>query len=584
MALAVRSRKPLRWIDRSFSTASGDCLLWEELEPLDPPPESVSRHQQVDEEAEPTRNQRYYIPPPLTDLELQRLSLSKVSDWPKSRVIWALGRIGFVDSLKQSRGDLFRTLVDRAGKLIDDLNTRDTVRIIQAISYGPALTDPAVLLALRRKLFTSMDKISEPFLISFMFGHLKLTQRLDWKRTDNCKRATQFLLSEFIHRKSKIDAQRFLEISGVLLSESIRESHTDSVQTIIRHAVSDALQHVRSAPVLEQFGKALCGVAADEHFISINEKLEKKFRNIKWKSAEDAMRIGFYFWLNNLISVNTCNSWLDAVRNASIPLPMQLPAPEPSREKLSDYHSFLRESRRVVELVQMKTLTALLIEKRGFSDLIDLQTVEWLNESCLDFSKANPLVLSGCRTVDGLSDPVLGCESEHVSRVLRRMVRSMIKESVLRQETVGSFVVAVGNADMQICIEWRDQSVLEVPYRRNLSSLIQDLRRKYLTDQGWKIILLDRHKFRLSSETDIDAINKLFKEDVSARAPQIEWKDEPVDTENLGGKPSPVLQLITDEQTRTRQRRESRSREYRLKSSLGSIRRQFRKKMRKFQK
>ena len=172
-------------------------LQWEDLPPIEAPLEEL-------EPLEVPKKRRFYIKPPLTDIQLE--NLTSVSEWPKSRVIWALGRFGFVPSLRNCSKSAI--VIHRLEEQLEQLSTRDLTRAIQAMSY---ITSPDMGLVgkIRKKFSLEVNLVNDLFFISFMYGNLKLVNRSNII-TENCHRSIQFLLSELVHRKSKIHSSHFL--------------------------------------------------------------------------------------------------------------------------------------------------------------------------------------------------------------------------------------------------------------------------------------------------------------------------------------------------------------------------------------
>ena len=569
-----------------------NTIEWEEINPVE---EYIQKIETEDEFEALTKPSRYYIPAPLTDAELLTLKQTELSEWPKSRVVWALGRIGYVDSLKSNTDEIFKFLLIRSSEIIPSLNSRDIVRITQAVAYGPSISREAVdvVMKLRKQLFVKMEAINEPFLISFIYGHLKLISRVDWEVCDNCKRSNQFLISELIHRKSKIDAKLFLDISAVLISNVwIQRFNADCISSLVQHGVDHCIAHTRSGDTLASFGKSLVGnkCSNGEFFSRINEKIINKFKK------KENLKFGFYFLLADLLSLATCNVWLGAVRRDAEGLSSQLPDVVILTESnLVEYHDFLKKIRKHVETIQMLRLVKVLLRYKEYDKLIDPVTMDWLHSKISDESddslnsaisgKNSGLtdvvekVLYGHKNVAGLESPVIGIDSRHLSKVIRRMTESVVEDNFFNTNQIGPFILPVSNIESKICIEWTDQDLLEPPHRRGVARVIQEIRRDELKKQGWRIVLLNRKDFRRNQdETSFDRLNDLFKKSVASQVGKsvvIPWKSPPDEMKNSLSEPKKVkefaLPQITDPSP-GRYRRESRAKEYRVQSRLQAIR------------
>ena len=548
----------------STSTTSADFLQWEEMTTADLPEPLASD----EEEPEPTRKARFYVPPPFSDEQLLALKKGDIQDWPKSRVVWALGRLGYSKSLK-SATDLSKYLFSRADALQATLNTRDMVRMIQAAAYGPPLTDTSTVLAVRRKLCSEIDKVSEAYLASLIYGHLKLVSKLWWKATPACGKATQFLLSELIHRKAKIDASRFVEIATVLVSNPrIVKEHSDSVQTILRMAIQDSLKHVKTPHVLAEFGKALAGIPSQQFFAQINEAMKKKFepKKFTWRNGNDALHAGFYYLFADLVSVPTIVAWLQCVKSATVPLTA------PALGETSQ-----NERRKTAESVQMIQFVKLVLQQRNTDTIVPADLMEWLNTFPVLPEEIEPAILFGSSSVKGMQEPLLGVESMHVSAVLRRIVSATIDDGFLSTKIVGPFLLPLCNADLKIYIQWTNQHELEVPHRRGVAKAVELLRREYLKTNDWKILEIDRTQLRVSETVSQQDVNVLFRSILSDGMGDVSvpWKEagEPNAERSIA---IPLIEPI--EEAIRKHRREARSRQYRFKSQMQSIRKQFRRK------
>ena len=498
-----------------------------QFEDLPPPTEEAS--QQTDDE----QHIRFYVPPPLTDLQLEKLDASKIAEWPKSRVVWALGRLGFAQGRLASR-EVTEELLHRAVSLIPTMTSRDMIRVVQAVAYGPLILDPMPLISIRRALCTNIDSVNELYLLSLIYGHLKLVGRVDWKPSSNCDKMTQFLLSELIHRKGKYDATRFIEISSVICSSwRVVKSHSDSVQMIIRHAC-DVLKHSRDAEGISGFGRALCGMGPCETFFTvINDTLQNKFRNKQWKSSNDAVNIGFYFYLANLISVGTLSDWIKAAALAS------------SQTSGS---------------AEMLSLVKIIAQKRDQLSLLPDEVVKYLDS-------ASPIF------------PQLTAESVHVYAVLRRMSDACISDKTFfGSAKVGPFLLPVCNESAKVFVQWEDGHQLETPHRRGVIRIINETRQWFLEQQlGWTVVSLKRSDFKPSTDYDLLQINAKFKKIISQSVPdlQVPWKHGDLT-------PDPMRTRLGDEGGSTscstvgkRERWESRSREFNMKCHLKLMHKRF---------
>ena len=560
------------------TSSTVDFIQWEDLPPIpDAPAHADSSLLEDEEPMAPPKMKRFYVPPPMSDIQLSRLDATKVADWPKSRVVWALGRIGFVNDLSSATGP-FSALLGRTRDVIDSLSTRDMVRMLQAIAYGPRIEDSSIVFAIRRKFSVDIDKVNELFLLSFIYGNAKLTSRMDWTPTPNCVKSMQFLISELIHRKGKIDAGRFLDISAALASsDRVFKQHAESVNTLLTHAVDHSLQHVKEAKRLEAFGKCLCNEKSQTFFSQVNERMDKKFKNKSWRSCTDAARVGFYYFLADLMSIGTADSWLKAVMTSTQPVG-RVESP-PADAPVTDLHDWLREQRRVTEYHQMLRLVDIIVKQRNFAPLLSEDVITWLESiPSVPSGVMSDVVMFGSGTVKGLEEPLIGVESPHVSKVIRRMTEATIEGDFFTGQFVGPFYLPVANETGMVYVEWDTQWQLEVPHRRAIAKTIEGIRRTYLELCGWKLISLPRSEFKISSENDVDAVNSRFRVMTEACGVPVPWRVDPVVDRMRGRPPVPhnIPQLVSPDPKR--ERCESRSRQHRLKSQLKSIRKQFRSK------
>jgi hypothetical protein len=550
---------------REFSASTGASIEWEELLPFNDPPK-IS----IDDMDEPIEaKQRFYVPPPFTDEQLLRMAPAKIMEWPKSRIVWALGRFGFSDKLKNSDNKFVHDqLLARSIDLLDTLNTRDIVRILQAVAYGPKTDQLDNIFLLRRNACTRIESISDLFLVSLLFGHLKLVGRLDWSVSSNCNQTTQFLLSELIHRKSRIDASRFVELTSALLCNAkIIKSHNDSVQMVLRHAVEGSLKHVKDAVVLEKFAKALCNIPSTAFLVSVNSVLEKKFEKTRiWKHANDALRIGFFFFLNDLMSAETVLGWLKCIKAAENPLSL-------SKED---------KPRTVLENKQLMHLVRIVLKHKKPDCVLDNSMIEWIESvPSIESVDTETLYSNQC------SEPLIGAESLHVGSVLRRMVQQTTENGIC-PTFVAPFHLSAAIVRDRVWIEWSDQYEIEQPYRRGVAKLLSTLRRAHLESIGWKCILLKKTDFKPtgSSESYLNAVNMKFKETLSriAEIKSVDWK--PICSQpNISPKREKTLPVsftcaVDADQIDPikRERRESNTKAWRVKSKLKMISKEFRKK------
>jgi len=536
---------------RLCSITPPPTIEWEELTPA-PFTADVLEEEFIPEKIV---RKRFYVPPPFTDDQLLNLSSKRIQDLPRSRVVWALGRFGFSRELRRSDSPIPQQLLARSVELIDEFNTRDMVRVMQAIAYCPRITDPEPIFTLRREICSKIENVSDLFFVSLLFGHLKLVGRLDWTPTANCNRTSQFFLSELIHRKAKIDAARFLEITAALITnERVRTSHTDSVNVVLKHATEESLKHVKSASVLEVFGKAISEIPNQTLFTQISTVLERKFSK-EWKSGEDALRMGFYFFINELMSWKVVVAWLGCLRKASVPLTVSVDCED------------VRSQLNALELSQMIEITKIVLEQRNQISLVDSETNDWLTGHT--FASVGEIPMK--------KEPIVGAESLHVGSVIRRMVQHTTAEGI-RDRWTGPFHVSAAVEKERLVIEWQDQAALEPPHRRGLATIVMEIRRKYLEKIGWKLLLLNRDDFKTNG--DLEKINLKFKEAVERVVDKgsVVWSVKPVDLTSAEKTIRVLSPAVSDDQTLVRtNRRESNSRQARMKGQLKSISKQFRK-------
>ena len=530
-ACAVRSA--------GFSSSSSNLIDWEDL----PPAPEIPLVEDPEEVL--TKQQRFYVPPPYTDAQLMNMSWKQVSEWPKSRVVWALGRLGYI-----ARSEGYETaslLLRRADELGSTLNTRDITRILQAVAYGPQVADPSVIHRLRRYICSNIEGVNELFLVSLIYGHLKLLGRIDWSVSANCNKTTQFLLSELIHRKAKIDAGRFLEVTSCLLTNTrVLQSHSDSVDMILRHAAEHSLKHCkRETAIIEKFGKAICNVPNQHLFVHINDILSHKFNKKQWRSADEALRVGFYFYLADLMSVRTLGQWLNVMKNAATPLSANS------------------------DCGQMVALVRIIVDQRNQSSLVEIPTKEWLD--------GIPLSQVSLSTAS-----VVGFESLHVGSVLRRMVQATVADG-LEPMVVGPFNLSVADPATKKFIEWTDQAELETPHKRGVARAIEGIKRRFLESEGWTLVSLNRSDFKAGNDGEsLRGMNDRFANIVKEKLPHISLRE---DVAEPAGADSPKTIHLERADPNTsperRERREARSRAWRMKSQLKSISKQFHKKARR---
>ena len=477
---------------------------------------------------------RFYVPPPYTDEEL----VTKTpSEWPKSRVVWGLGRLGFTQG-RLADPAVSQNLLDRAAILIPSLTTRDMIRVLQAVAYGAIPREFEPLFSIRRSVCVNIDKISELFFMSLVYGHLKLVGRLDWTPTPNCDRMTQFLLSETIHRKNKFDASNFIQLCSLVASNSrVVASHSDSVQMILTQTC-DLLKHSRDAKTLMNFGRVVCSVPNDAFFHTVNETLVNKFRNKNWRSADDAVQVGFFFYLSNLMALGTVSDWLKAVSLA-----------KPTKPTNGETSEMLVLVKHVAKMRNQFSLLADEIDQ--FLESIPVPELTRLTR-----------------------------ESVQVYSVLRRM-SDACTYNFFAPAKVGPFMLPVCNIAGKIFIEWENGFELESPHRRAVTKLVNETRRWFLKSEGWTVISLDRSDFKkpiTNVDSDppdsLESINLKFMTTISTAFPhlKIDWKQKDVS-------PNPHRERLSssNSEPKPRERWESRTKETRLKSHLKLTSKRFRK-------
>jgi hypothetical protein len=528
--LTCRSRcLPPRILSRPFSTSFPNDLF-EDL----PPPASEPPHDEPIME-----KKRFYIPPPLTDEEL--LQIRSVSEWPKSRVIWAMGRFGYLESKLGYKPDrvVFDTLSTRLGELVDQMNTRDLVRALQSIAYSSS--QPISLInRIRKKFSLSVDSVNDLFLVSFVYANLKLVNRNDWTISPTCKSTLQFILSEMVHRKHKILCSNWLEICAALLTskETVRVPLTDSIDIMVQHAFTFALKHVKDAKVISKFSQSLFGYSAN--YEAINNVLGFKFAK-GWKTGSDALDVGFFFFVNNLVSPGNVEKWLTAARTAIEPLKL--------------------DSEGWAKLY----LVSWTIERENL--VVSNDTMRWLKTTLESMGSPD------CSNLSLIYSPIVTADSVHVNKVLVRMANSTVHYN---SEFVGPFFCPVVLHGSKTVVEWDKPWELEPPYRRGWSMKLAEMRRKFLLESGYIVLRLDRKDWSAKSEEEKLTMNEKFRELLTSNGSvMVKRGDSSIEEGRL------VPQVVLEDEKVERVRRESKRLENMLRAKRKTITRQVRRKIQK---
>jgi len=516
-----------------------------QFEDLLPPLEEASTRQLEDPPESPINTRkRYYIAPTVSDDALLRGDLMDIGDWPKSRVIWALGRLGYLNGrVNITTAPNLPRLHIRMAELLDTCNTRDLVRTMQGIAYGPAeMADFGLVNRIRKNFSVKIESVNELFLVSFVYANIKLMARSGGR--DNCHKALQFLLSEMVHRKHKIYCNNWLEICSALLAvPAIRDRHKDSIEMILQHACTFSLKHVKDVKVVAGFARQL-GQPGMAHGIDIrgmNDILISKFTR-EWRDSNDAINFGFYFFMNNLLTPNVVDRWINAIRTA-----------KQGRLDLTQFDVSIK-----MEMIADKLADGEIFISSSNSD--------WIQE----------MEKGVVRDAISLSDAYncISGESVHVSKVLRRMMTSVFGESSWSGKFFGpywcSLVVDGGHV-----IEWEDGYLLEPPHRQAWVRLITESRRRFLEKSDVELILLKRADFAGRSVDDMIECNKRLAYMLSKRIPNLIPRDGPfcLNEERVKLIPERV------EEPTTRIHRESKRIENSLKAKRRTITRQYRKKI-----
>ena len=514
---------------RRFSTSFPNDLF-EDL----PPPEPA------EDDPLPMVKKRFYIPPPLTDEEL--LEITEVSEWPKSRVIWAMGRLGYLESKLGCKPNeiVLNSLTNRLSELVDQMNTRDLVRALQGISYSTC--QPVSLInRIRKKFSLSITSVNDLFLVSFVYANLKLVNRMDWQMTPTCKSSLQFLLSEMVHRKNKILCSNWLEICAALLTSrhAVREPLTDSVHVMVDHALTFALNHVKDANVISKFSQSLLDHPVN--YEAINNVLGFKFAK-EWISGSDALQVGIFFFLNNVVSRGNVEKWLTAVRTAKEPCGR--------------------------DLVTWAKLSLVSWNIERDNSVVSNENMDWLNEviesmGSIDKSDLN-LIYS----------PLLTADSVHVNKVLVRMANATV---AYESKFCGPFWCPVVLPEARTIIEWDKPWELEPVYRRGWSKRLAELRGDFLADSGWTLVRLDRTDWGAKSDEEKLMLNEKFRHVVMAAGPVVVKNGLSGIQE---GRLVPIVNVAKPERE-TRVRRESKRLENALRAKRKTITRQVRRKIQK---
>ena len=544
-------------MSRSFSSFPDD--LFEDLPEPTFSPKICDLEESVSSKP-PVVKKRYYIEPSLTDEELCRLSSSDISEWPKSKVIWALGRLGYIERkcghLNLSTKNSSRLLVFRLEQFINLMNTRDIVRAIQGIAYSRDIDTSFIPIVnqLRRKFSLSIDSVNELFLASFIYANLKLINRNDWVISNTCKSTLQFLLSEMVHRKHKMLCSNWLELCSTILKsrEVVKSSLTSSIDAIVQHSFSFAMNHVKDANIMASFAKSLIGYNSTIDYEAINNMLGRKFSK-PWISANDAIQFAFFFFINDLMSPGNVEKWITSVRTAS--------KEEIRKEDLNN--------RVILGLIKWKLSgnekNLLSDENRIWIDAID-------NVSHFGLIPPN---------LSEVYSPIITSDSIHVNKVLIRMANSTIENYTSR--FIGPFWCPVVLDSSQVVIEWDTPSDLEPPYRRAWSKHLTIMRRKFLlAENGWKILKLNRSDFIAHSSDEKIMVNEKFVSlvrDMVGEHQSIGWKAGGV--EIIEGSEHLVPSRVKEEEMKggERVRRESKRLENILRAKRRTITKQVRKKI-----
>ena len=510
-------------------------IVWEELDAkYFQPPESLTEEPVLP----PAKSSRFYVPAPYTDAQLGALNPDKVRDWPKSRVVWAIGRLGYSPELRKC-SKLFEALILRVGKdLLDSLNTRDLVRVMQAMAYGPGLGSDSIpiLLGIRKRFSVKIENVNDLFLVSGIYGHLKLVNRLDWTLSERCVQFTQFLLSELMHRKAKIHSSDFVQLASALLTSNpkLRNRIQGTIDPLVKHAVDHSLRHVKDMAVISRFGKALISLKSRTLFFPDLNAILKSKLGIRWRNLDDLIDFGYWFLLADLLSHSTVDLWMQAVlRHAAFPL-----APIPT---------------------QQLRIANLILRGKGSDKLIDLAAVEFLDQ--LE------------------SAPVVHAPPSHVSKVIRRMVEATLEPGWLVEGSVGPFQLACVNPERKLVVEWDDMSAFEPPYRRDVARELQSVKRAHLKFAGWRLVLLNPAEFQLTSAQNRDQANLRFKKELDeAVGGEIPWKQKFDTFDGVRRNEHGEQESATSASFTPRIRREAKRKESKLRKTLRSIGKLWRRK------
>ena len=485
-----------------FTTTS---IVWEDIQP------------ELLEESPvlPAKAKRFYVPPPCTDEALVAMDVSRIREWPRGRVVWALGRLGFMQrklNCETEAGTVHAALLERADVL--ELNTRDLVRVMQALGYSSNVPDLSILSRIRKKFCTQIANVNELYLISGIYGHFKLINRLGWKVTSNCVKTSEFLLAQLIERKNKIHSADFLEITSViLLDKTTHVNHGQHIEEIVNHAIGHSLKHVTKVEPISKFSRALVSYEnRQSKYTEMNEQIAQRF------SKRRQHEFGFWLLLGNLMSVANIVEW-------------QTIAPK----------------------------TALIQEiliQRGIDALVQKPIDDFTLHEC-------------------------AIEPPHVSRVIRRMAEATLRHGYFEAVCVGPFQLGVVNQERKLVLQWDNIVDLFPPHKRDVAKSIEAIKREYLERTGWKLVLLEIEAFRLTS--DFSENNEKFKAIMEKIETGIIHTKLSVCEHKIANTPvsaamRDVSDPIEDIPTTVRERRESKRKESRLKSTLRSIGKEWRKK------
>ena len=526
MLRPFQSFQPQRFIVRHFSPT----IMWDK---------DIVK----EEEVERSKRSRFYIPPPYTDAQLLGLTPAIVSEWPKGRVVWALGRLGW---LKQSvPRESVSALLARIDTLVDTLNTRDLVRVLQALAYLPAECGSESIIRISKIWCSKLSETNDLFFVSGLYGYLKFINRRDWKLTLQCEKTTKYLLSELVHRRKKLHASDFLDVASAVLTSkpSVRDGMGDWINQIIKHGIEE--NHVRDIATISRFFKSFSGHNLEPFFVSLNEKFRLRIsETLKWKSNNDLIEFGFYPILQNLLTHANIIKWVNLV--SGMDDPRIVIAEEILRQRgLSELVSFDQSSQNTRKSQNSQN-------SRNTQNSRDSQNRLFV-ESVSSTSSVSSS--SSCA-----SSPWI--EAYHMTKVLKHM-----GGTVFCEQFVGPFFCRLVSPNQKLVLTWKNSPELLPPHEQNVAIALNRVKAVYLQSIGWRLVELDRLDF---ASKDLEANNSKF------------WQHmHEFGLSELDGRKAVVeerVQEIVPLPPTVRIRRESKRKENKLKATLRQIGKQWRRK------